>query len=102
MRRTLMWVTVLSLCATAVASLLSCLPMLADQAWTLYTPSPGPTPSVVDLLTEGSTYALILLVPLAALSSAGYIFVLDRDLRRGPDSRGFDVTTTRPNPPRPE
>jgi hypothetical protein len=42
-------------------------------------------------IMEASSYAQMILFPMAALSSAGYILLLDRDVSRGAMPRGFEV-----------
>ena len=99
MRRLFMWTAVLSLGATALASALGALQVISNGGWTFYTPYTPPAPSALDRLFEAANYALTFLVPLAASSSAGYILLLDRDVRRGSHSAGFDVTPARPDAP---
>ena len=96
MRRLFMWLAVASLAGLALASAATSAAALSASAsgaggWTFYTPYGGPPPTVAMRVLDAGSSAQTLLLPLAALSSAAYILLLDRDVRRASAARGFDV-----------
>ena len=59
--------------------------------WTFYTPyTPYPPPAPAERIVNACTSAQVVLLPVAAVSLAVYLVLLDRDVRRG-SPRGFEV-----------
>jgi hypothetical protein len=87
-----MWIAVASLSALAVASAVSAVAEVSN----LRGGGLQPSPTLVMRLIEASDYAQMLLVPVAALSLAAYVLLLDRQVSGGLRSRGFDVEAARP------
>jgi hypothetical protein len=85
-----MWVAVVSLIGLAVSTAVSSLATVSAGGWAIYVYSPQPPPLAMQNI-EATAWVNMLLVPLAALSSAAYILRLDRDVRHGLMSRGFEV-----------
>ena len=96
LHRLSMWVAVASLTALAVVSGTSLIVSsgISDgSGWTFYTPNSQPSPSLVNvaiLLAETER----VLLPLAAIASAAYIYLSHRGSAR---PRGFDVELERPS-----
>src|SRR5687768_2432899 len=99
-RRVFMWIAVASLVGLGLVSAASSLASLSQTAgggvtlysWTAFSPTP---PTLAMRILEASGTAQMILFPIAALSSAGYLLLLDRDVRRGAMTRGFEVEAVR-------
>jgi hypothetical protein len=92
-----MWVAVMSLAAeglTSAAVSVAVLYLPGRAGWTIYTPNSSPNPWPLRII-EIAGYAQRCFIPIAALSSAAYIFLLERELRQ-PKGRGFAVEVTPP------
>ena len=96
-RRVCMWIAVTSLVGLGLISAATSLAYfsVSDGGWTFSLANSEPPPTLAMRLLEASPYVEVVLRPLAALSSAGYILLLDRDVRRGSTSRGFEVQAPR-------
>lgn len=93
-RRICMWIAVVSLVGLGLAGAAASLAARYDAAgagWTFYTPYAQPPASFASRVASAGGHAQTVLFPIAALSSAGYILALERDVRRGRARRGFDV-----------
>jgi heme/copper-type cytochrome/quinol oxidase subunit 1 len=94
-----MWVALISLLALGVITATSAAVSLSlggDTGWTFYTPSSVSTsaPPLANWLGI-CVLAQRLLLPLAAIASAVYLYLAERDLRGLLLSRGFPVQAGR-------
>jgi hypothetical protein len=91
-----MWLAVTSLAGLALTSAVSSVASwsMGSTGWTFYTPY-APSQSLELTVIQFCSYADTGLWPMAALSAAAYILLLERDLRRMRD-RGFPVETLGP------
>lgn len=93
-----LWLTIASLLGlgasggvTAAASLTG----WGASGWTFYTPYAA-TPTLGQRVVDGCRWVQLALFPVAAVSSAVYLVLLDRHVRRA-HPRGFDLAAaTRP------
>lgn len=91
-RRTFLWVAVVSWVSVGAASALTSLfsHLGWGGGWTFYTPY-STAPTLGERLVNVALYVNMTLFPLAAVSTAVYLVMLDRAVRRGTVSRGFEV-----------
>ena len=87
-RRVYMWIAVASLIGVALVSGASSLASVSIIDYV--TPSP-PSQRMAMQVIEVCSFIEMVLFPIAALSIAAYIFLLERDVRQRLASRGFEV-----------
>ena len=93
--RIVMWIAVASLVGVALVSVASSVAG-SYAGWTFYTPYSSSTQTLAMQVQELAMRAQTFLIPAAALSVAAYLLLLDREFRRRPRARGFDVEPARP------
>ena len=90
----MMWIAVASLAVVGLASAASAVAGWCETGgvgWTFYTAYATTPPPLALRVMEVSAAVETVAVPVAALSSAAYILLLDREVRRGFGTRGFEV-----------
>ena len=93
-RRVCLWAAVCSLSGLAAVSVVSSVAG-SYASWTYYTPGSATIPNRAMQVMNACAYAEMILVPLAALASAGYMLLLDRAVRHDLAGRGFEVRPMR-------
>ena len=91
-RRIYMWIAVASLTGFALANVTPWLAHYSSGGSIHYTSTGQASDPVAAWVLQASRYANAVFLPIGALSLAGYILLLDRDVRAA-HSRGFNVGT---------
>lgn len=95
LRRITMWIAVISLAALACVSATSATIYIfatANTGWTFYTPASVAGPAFqLEPILFFCAFAQRLLLPLAAASSAVYLYLAERFLRSLRVSHGFEI-----------
>lgn len=88
-------IAVCSLAGLALTSVVASVGRLAfafaDDGYTYLTPGSVSGANRAMQVMNACAYAEMLFVPVAALSAAGYMLLVDRAVRRGSGDRGFEV-----------
>ena len=92
-RRVVMWVTVTSLAGLGVCYVAALVIAYVDPlaAWTTYSTDSASPQFGYGHVLQTINYVQMFLSPTTLLSSAVYIVLLDREVRRGAPHRGFEV-----------
>lgn len=90
-RRICMWIAVVSLSGIASAHIVAFAARYTSGGRIMYTSTGQASDPLAAWVLHASGEAQRLLVPVAALSSAAYMLLLDRHVRRGATIRGFDI-----------